>query len=98
MKKHIKPNTLVRIMLAKYGEPYLRKLWQDHGGAPGAAKVISDDLGVWCTPGRFEYLSKIHGWRRKIDADHPIAIGVLRGNANKEDYPRIIFPGDEEYE
>lgn len=92
-----KPNTLVRIMLTKYGEPYLRKLWQDMGGAPGAAKVISDDLGVWCTSGRFEYLAKLFGWRRKIDPMHPIALGVKHGTTNKEDYPRIIFE-DDDYE
>ena len=97
-KSKPKPNTPVRIMLDRYGEPYLRKIWEDKKGAIGAAKVISDDMGVWCTPGRFEYLSKLYNWRRRIDADHPIALGVLRGNKNGEDYPRIIFPGDEDYE
>ena len=97
-KSKPKPNTLVRIMLDRYGENFLRKLWQDKGGAPGAAAVISKDMGVWCTCGRFEYLAKLFGWRRKIDPMHPIALGVLRGTTNKEDYPRIIFPGDEDYE
>ena len=98
MKKHIKPNTLVRIMLDKYTEPYLKKLWEDKGGATGAAAVISKDMGVWCTSGRFEYLAKLCGWRRRIDPMLPIALGVKYGTMRKEDYPRIIFPEDEKYE
>ena len=98
MTKHIKKNILVRIMLAKYGENFLRELWQDMGGATRAAEAISKDMGVWCTSGRFEYLSKIYNWKRKIDADHPIALGVKYGTTKKENYPRIIFPGDNEYE
>ncbi len=94
----IKPNTLVRHMLDRYGEPYLRKLWEDNGGATKAAEIISNDMHVWCTDGRFDYLAKLHGWRRRIRPDHPIALGVKYGNANKKDYPRIIFPGDDEYE
>ena len=94
----IKRNTLVRIMLDKYGEKFLRNLWETMGGAPGAAKVISDDMGVWCTSGRFEYLAKLFGWRRKIDESHPIALGVKYGTIDASDYPRIIFPGDEDYE
>ena len=96
--KRIKPNTLVRQMLAKYGEPYLRKLWQDNGGAPKAAEIISKDMGVWCQNGQFEYLAKLYGWRRKIRPDHPIALGIQYGTAKKENYPRIIFPGDDGYE
>ena len=96
--KHIKPNTLVRQMLNKYGEPYLRKLWQDNGGAPKAAEIISKDMGVWCKEGQFDYLAKLYGWRRCIRSDHPIAVGIKKGTANKEDYPRIIFPGDDGYE
>ena len=98
MKKHIKPNTLVRIMLDRYGENFLRKLWQDMGGATMAAKVISKDMGYWVTEGRFDYMAKLYGWRRKIRPDHPIALGVAMGTTKKEDYPRIIFPGDEDYE
>ena len=97
-KSKPKPNTLVQMMLNKYGEPYLRKLWQDMGGATKAAEFISEDMGVWCTSGRFEYLSKLYNWKRKIDPNHPIALGVKYGTTKKEDYPRIIFPGDEEYE
>ena len=93
-----KPNTLVRQMLAKYGEPYLRKLWQDNGGATKAAEIISEDMRVWVKEGQFDYMSKLFGWRRKIRPDHPVALGVLYGNANKEQYPHIIFPGDDEYE
>ena len=93
-----KPNTLVRIMLDKYGENFLRKLWQDMGGGMGAAEYISKDMGVYCTSGRFEYLSKLYNWKRKIDPMHPIALGVLRGTTKKEDYPRIIFPGDNDNE
>ena len=85
-------------MLDRYGEPYLRKLWQDMGGAPGAAKVISDDMGVYCTSGRCEYLAKLFGWRRKIDPMHPITLGIKYGTTKKEDYPHVIFPGDNDYE
>jgi|GEM_PF-1313367 len=98
MIKHPKKNTLCRILLQKYGEPYLRKLWQDNGGSYMAAKILSDEMGIWVTEGRFDYLAKIHGWRRCIRPDHPIALGVKFGNAKKEDYPRMIFPGDIEYE
>ena len=97
-KNKPKSNTLVRIILERYGEPYLRKLWETMGGAPGAAEFISKDMGVWCTSGRFEYLAKLFGWRRKIDESHPIALGVKYGTTKKEDYPRIIFPGDKDYE
>ena len=93
-----KPNTLVRIMLNKYGEPYLRKLWQDMGGGIRAAEYISKDMKVYCTSGRFEYLSKLFNWKRKIDPMHPIALGVKHGTTKAEDYPRIIFPGDIDYE
>ena len=96
--KHIKPNTLVRLMLNKYGEPYLRKLWQDNGGATKAAEIISKDMGVWCREGQWEYLSKLYNWQRCIRRDHPIAMSVRYGTTNKEDYPRLIFPGDEGYE
>ena len=98
MTKKTKPNTLVRMMLFKYGEKFLRKLWEDMGGATRAAKFISKDMGVWCTEGRFDYLAKLFGWRRKIRPEHPIALGVRYGTTKKEDYPRIIFPGDEDYE
>ena len=98
MKKHIKPNTLTRTMLAKYGEPYLRKLWQENGGATMAAKFISKEMNIWVTEGRFDYLAKLYSWRRKIRPDHPIALGVQYGHAKKEQYPRIIFPGDNDYE
>ena len=98
MKKHIKPNTLVRIMLEKYSEPYLRKLWQDMGGSTMAAKVISDDLGCWVNESRFDYMAKLFGWRRKIRIGHPIELGVRYGTTTKEQYPRLIFPGDENYE
>lgn len=93
-----KPNTLVRQMLAKYGEPYLRKLWQDNGGATKAADIISEDMRVWCQEGQFDYLAKLYNWKRKIRPDHPVALGVKYGTTKKEDYPHIIFPGDDEYE
>ena len=96
--KHIKPNTLVRIMLDRCGEPYLRKLWQDMGGATKAAEYMSNEMGCWVTEGRFDYMAKLFGWRRCIRPDHPIAVGVQYGTTNKIEYPRIIFPGDDEYE
>jgi len=68
------------------------------GGANKDAEFLSKDMGVWCTSGRFEYLAKLFNWRRKIDPMHPIALGVLHGTTNKEDYPHIIFPGDDDYE
>ena len=96
--KHIKPNTLVRLMLNKYGEPYLRQLWQDNGGATKAAEIISKDMGVWVKEGQFDYAAKLFKWQRCIRRDHPIAVGIKKGTAKKEDYPRIIFPGDDGYE
>ena len=48
--------------------------------------------------GLFAYLAKLQGWCRKIDPNHGIAIGVAMGTVKKEDYPRIIFPGDEDYD
>lgn len=98
MKKNIKPNTMVRTMLKDYGEPYLQKLWQQSGGAPMAAEAMSEKMGCWVTAGRFEYLAKLFNWRRSIRPDHPIALGVKYGTKKKEDYPRMIFPGDDGYE
>jgi hypothetical protein len=98
MKKHIKKNTLVRIMLDRYGEPYLRKLWQDMGGATKAAEHLSKEMGYWITESRFDYMAKLFGWRRKIRPDHPIALGVQYQTTKKEQYPHVIFPGDNEYE
>ena len=76
----------------------MRKLWQDTGGAMKAAEYMSDEMGYWVTEGRFDYMAKLFGWRRCIRPDHPIAVGVQCGNMKKEDYPRIIFPGDDDYE
>lgn len=98
MKNNIKPNTMVRTMLAEYGEPYLRKLWQENGGSTMAAEIMSEKMGYWVTAGRFEYLSKLYNWRRNIRPDHPISLGVKYGTKKKEDYPRMIFPGDDGYE
>ena len=65
---------------------------------PKAAKFISKEMNIWFTEHRFDYLAKLHDWRRKIDPNHGIAIAVKRGAVNKEDYPRIIFPGNEDYD
>ena len=98
IKKHIKKNTMVRKLLDRYGEDYLRTLWEENGGATKAAKIISDDLGWWVTEARFNYLAKLYNWKRKIRKDHPLALGVQRGNHDKEKFPHIIFPGDIGYE
>ena len=98
MEKKIRPNTLVRMMLAKYGEPYLRKLWQDNNGGTIAARIISNDMHAWVKESQFDYLAKLYNWRRKIRPDHPLAVGVARGNVDSKAFPHIIFPGDEDYE
>jgi hypothetical protein len=97
MKKHIKPNTLTRLMLKKYGEDYLCKLWQDMEGGTKASEYLSKEMGHWIRDYHFDYLARVHRWRRCIRPDHPIALGVQYGTTNKEDYPRIIFPGDDDY-
>ena len=84
-------------MLKRYGEKFLRELWQDMGGATRASEYMSKEMGVWVSEGRFDYMAKLFGWRRKIRSDHPIALGVKYGTAKAEDYPRLIF-GDEDYE
>lgn len=66
--------------------------------ATRAAEYMSKEMGCWVTEGRFDYMAKLFGWRRKIRPDHPIALGVKYKTTKAEDYPRMIFPGDKDYE
>ena len=85
-------------MLAMYGEDYLRTLWQDMGGGPKAAKIISEEMNEWVTEANFDYLAKLYHWKRKLDKNHPLAIAAERGTIEKAYYSHLIFPGDEGYE
>ena len=89
MQKRIKPKSLVREMLSRYGEPSLRKLWQDNGGGTIASRIISMDMGRWVTEAQFDYLAKLYNWRRKIRPDHPIAIGVAIGNLDPNYFKQL---------
>ena len=90
-------DNLVQRMLARYGEPYLRKLWQDNGGATKASRIIADDMNLWVTEMQFFYLANIYNWKRKIRPDHPITKCVRSGRHKREQYTHLIFPWEKEY-
>ena len=94
--KNRKPtDNMVQLMLNRYGEPYLRKLWQDNGGATIASRILMQETGLEITDIQFYYLANKYNWKRMIRPDHPIVKYVLSGKGNRERYRHLIFPWED---
>jgi len=91
-------DNLTQYLLNRYGEPYLKKLWQDNGGATFAARILAKETGYWIEDRTFHYLAKKFDWKRRIRPDHPLVKYVLSGKTNRGQYRHLIFPWEEEYQ
>ena len=86
------PNSTTQILLKKYSERELYKMWVKYNGMYKMSQYLTNEMGFWVTPYVIRYISNKFCWTRKItDKNLPIYKGVLSGQVKAEYYKHIQF-------
>ncbi|MDR3611042.1 MAG: hypothetical protein P4L27_10800 [Ignavibacteriaceae bacterium] len=92
--KNRKPNekSVTQILIKKYGEKELYKLWVKFNGMYKMSDHLSRDMGFYVSPYTIRYISnKLNFVRVITDKNLPIYKGILNGRVKAEYYKHLQF-------
>jgi hypothetical protein len=91
--KHIgkRNNTMTNTLINKVGLKEVEKLWIQYG-CYKAAEELSKMLEQYVSFSTIRYLSQAFDWKRPVNPQSAIYVGVQRGTVPASYYRHLIFP------
>ena len=86
-------NIMTNKLITEIGLEVVEKLWIQYG-CYKTAEELSKSLNEYISFSTIKYLSQVLNWRRPVNLESAIFVGVQKGTVPASYYKHLIFPED----